>query len=58
MKGNFMKRLLCMILIAAMFVVNAEPAFAAEDSKVTFEQVDNDRVSATLSDRESTSFIL
>lgn len=53
MKGNFMKRLLCMILIAAMFVVNAEPAFAADNSKVTFEQVDNDRVSATLSDRES-----
>lgn len=52
MKGTI-KRLLCMMLIVAMVAVHAEPAFAADNSEVTFEQVDNERVSATLSEKES-----
>ena len=52
MRGNIMKRLLCVILVIAMVTAYAAPVYAADNVTVTFKQVDNDKVSATLTDRE------
>jgi len=48
-----MKRLLCVILAVAMISAYAVPVYAADNETASFEQVDNNRVSATLFDRES-----
>ena len=53
MRGSFMKRLLSVILVIAMVAMYAVPVYAADDEDVGFELVDNDRVSASLFDRES-----
>ena len=53
MRGSIMKRLLCVILAFVMVASYAVPAHATEFDEASFEQVDNERVSATLFDRES-----
>ena len=53
MRGSFMKRLLCMILAVAMVTAYAVPVSAADNATAEFTQVDNNRVSATIFDRES-----
>ena len=52
MRGNPMKRLLCVLLVIAMLTAYTVPVFAADDMAVSFKQVDNSKVSATLFDRE------
>ena len=51
MKG-IMKRLLCFVLILAMLATYAVPAHATETAEVSFKQVDNSVVSATIPGRE------
>lgn len=51
-RGNFLRRFLCMMLVVAMLAAYAIPAYAKENAAVTFKQVDNSAVSATIPDRE------
>ena len=53
MRGSFMKRLLCVILVVAMIAANAIPTYAAEHETASFQQVGNDRVSASFFDKEA-----
>ena len=50
-KHSVFQKLLSVILVLSMLVTIAVPALAAQNGKVGFTQVSNDRVSASLSDR-------
>ena len=47
-KCDFLKKLACLSLAIAMLLSMAVPAMAEENGSVRFEQVENDRVSASL----------
>ena len=51
-RANLFKRLSCLFVVFAILASFAVPAYAADDAKVTFEQVDNSAVSATIPGRE------
>ena len=51
-RANLFKRLLCLVMVVAMLAGFALPASAADNATVTFEQVDNSAVSATIPGRE------